>query len=733
MTFPRGLGSASAVGTALLSAFLLGGVAGGGIARAQKLQVKRPELVLPPGHERLAKGLLGPAVQSGHLPGGWTLRSITIQRDTIRYRFARAGRLLTLVLSPPHDQAAHRSKNFSVALTAAPGALPEAERLALLATVVRRVRRNDTGPPPWKVTTPQPRSSSVVDVDSRLSPPWYDLRHPVRLLQALLLLILLGLATRARWLARQLRYLGWRDGLVLTGLSLFGCGLRLVTGSRIPGWLNNHGYDLLNELLVLPSPGGDPHGNTANALHGLVQTVLPAREWVILATQNAVSVAIIPLVYLVGRAWLKDRRWALWAAVVAAVLPVSVYFANTEVRTVSGAFFLVAALAALGWSIRDPHPAPRFVAAFLAVLATQAYPILMVVPLVLLLFVCTAPGGRQLLRQRWTWAAAVVGLALYSTGAVVILSQLRGGSGVHGPSYLRTLTLFHSLFLPTFTAAARFFNVMLNHHYTPPLFWMCGVVAVVAAVQKRIPRGPVLALAASAMVLTLVGLVGDRMNSARIQLPAAPLYCLLAGVGLGLVQARIGWWIDRKDGLALIRHRRAAVALGVVAAAVGLSLLIWPGPLTMRGTPQRQHQLIIEGLARVDRRCIIVSSTDRGSKIGRVPTYLRGRHGHRFRWIPAKHIHFKARLAKGDCLVYFRPADCYDKSHSSGVQVDQHGRVGACSDVEARLTLRPLFTKTLPAIPDGEQTYTRRRFLVGFFTIEAAVAPGRLAPKDRSL
>jgi len=674
-------------------------------------------------------GLVGPVAKSKRLPGGWRLESISIRGSEIRYRFGREGKRLALVLSAPVGPTTHRSKNFNIAVDAPPTAVPAAERKSLVQTVVRLVRRHDTGPSPWKIVKVRGSFSPLDRSATRDGPAWYDLRDPTWMLQVLLVLVLLGLGIRARWLASQLRAVGWVDGALLGVFSLIGLGLRLLYGLRIPAWINNHGYELLSEVLVRPRQGADPHGNTYNAVHGLVMTVFPTREWTVVATQMAMSVAIVPLVYLVSRAWLKERRWALWAALVAAVLPVSVYFAASEVRTVSGAFFLLLCLAALAWSIRDPHPVPRFVTAFLAVLTTQVYPILMVVPVVLFLTAWTAPKGRHLFGQPWTWVAAVVGLALYTTGAIRILSQLIWGSGIHGPTYLHTLESFPNLMTPTGTFSNTACNVFLNHHFTPPLLWLCGLAALVAAFLKRVPRGPVLALGASALLLTLVGLGGGRMNSARIQLPALPLYCLVAGVGLGLLGDQLLRLAERlatlSDHLVSLKKRRATIALVTTAALVGLSLLLWPGPITLRGTPQLQHRVITEGLARIDRRCAIVHPSDGTTPIGRLPAYLRDPRGHRFRWLTFSAADIRSRLERRQCLVYFRPAACYESPPEKNAPIDEHGLVGICHTAERHLTLRPLYTRAVPAIPDNEQRYTRKKLTVGFFTIESSSRPTR--------
>lgn len=714
---------------AVLGGCLAACALGGATAGAEGRWSGEPKLVLPPGLERRAVGLLGPVAKSKQLPGGWRLESISIQARAIRYRFGREGKRLALVLSAPAGLAARRSKNFSIALDARPTALSLAERQALLQTVARLIQRHDTGPSPWKIVKRRDSYSPLGRSATQDGPAWYDLRDPTWMLQVLMLLVLVGLGTRARWLASRLRAVGWVDGALLGALSLMGLGLRLLYGLRIPAWINNHGYELLNEVLVRPPRGADPHGNTYNAVHGLVMTVLPTREWVVVATQMAMSVAIIPLVYLVSRAWLKERRWALWAALVAAVLPVSVYFAASEVRTVSGAFFLLLSLAALGWCVRDPHPVPRFVTAILAVLTTQVYPILMVVPVVLLLAAWTAPKGRRLLRQPWTWVAAVVGLALYATGAVRILSQLIWGTGIHGPGYLHTLGGFPKLLAPTWSFSNASCNVFLNHHFTPPLLWLCGLAALVAAFLKRVPRGPVVALGASALLLTLVGLVGGRMNSARIQLPALPLYCLVAGVGLGLLGDRLVRLVDRlatlSDHLVPLKKRRATIALVTTAALVGLSVLLWPGPITLRGTPQLQHRVIAEGLARIDRRCAIVHPSDGSTPIGRLPVYLHGPSGHRFRWFPFAATDIKSRLEQRECLIYYRPVDCYERTQAKDTPIDENGLVGVCTTAERHLTLRPLYTRALPAIPDNEQIYTRKNLTIGFFAIELSSPPAR--------
>ena len=80
-------------------------------------------------------------------------------------------------------------------------------------------------------------------------------------------------------------------------------------------------------------------------------------------------------------------------------------------------------------------------------------------------------------------------------------------------------------------------------------------------------------------------------------------------------------------------------------------------------------------------------------------------------------------MARRECLVYFRPIDCYERTHTENTPIDEHGLVGACTTAERHLTLSPLYTRTLTATPDNEQIYTRRKLAIGFFTIESSSQP----------
>ncbi len=703
-------------GSALLAGCLLACLAGPAVA------AERHRLVLPPGLEDRFESLLGPQAQAAGLPGGWKPGDILIEASQVRYRLERDGAQITLVLRAPTEAAASNSRNFSIALSDPADAIPAAEEEALLRELVALIRENDTGPSPWKTVELDETSAAPAHGDPPAAAPprspWVDVANPTRQLQALMLLVLLGVALRAHRLFALLRAVGPRDSAWLAAATLLGLSLRLLVGPRVPAWIYNHGYELLDQVLLHPLASADPHGNTYDALHGLVTSVLPGTEGTLLATQVALSTACIPLVYGVGRAWLGERGPALWAAVVAAVLPVPVAFAASEVRLVSGAFFLLASLAALGWCVRDAHPIPRFVAAGLAVIATQAYPTLMVAPVVLAVFIWTAPDARSMLAQPWSWVAALLGLGLYAIGASRVLSMLAGGTGIHGPQYLHTLGLLPRTILPTWTFAQEACNTWLNHHYTPPVLWLCSLGAVVAGALRRLPRGPVLAIAASALLLTAVNLIDGRMNTARVQLPAQALYCLLAGAGLHLARGWLtGLWSRVARGPGATRRGGPALASALLVCLVAASAVAWPGPIGLVSAPQRQHRFITRALEEIDPACTILLPAGGSSPIGRVPRYLRDASGRRRVWHALPEIDLRKRMMRGDCLIYFRPVDCYDRGAPGAGPVAEGGLLEVCAAAERGLRLRPLHTASIEAVIDNQQEYTRARLPIGFYTI----------------
>ena len=504
---------------------------------------------------------------------------------------------------------------------------------SLLLEKIERQVQTDPNSPPERSPSPKPVKPKPSDNSVEWYPDssWPPLPLSERLsnsatpyLQMILLLGIVLLSFRLRFLLRLARQVGGMDWLFLAGWTVAGLVLRLLGGVRVPGFTSGrgfgHGFHILRDVLVWDPHGFYPHGNGFHALYGLVLSLLPKCEISVVAFQVLLSVLYIPLTYVVARGWLADRRAGLWAAAVIAVLPIPAFFAATEVRMVPGVFFLLVCLALVVVAIRDKHPLTMIAAALFGVASTHFHPILILLPVVVFAMVLASTQGRELLRMSRTWIVAALFLVLYLPHVLCLIHILATQSGsVMGTGFLSGLPSPYNLFEPALDLSTNgSYTVCLHAQLTRPIMGLLALVGIVMGV-RNIPLA-VLSILICALLLTQPGLFAGRLNLGRLQQAAQPLYALLAGLGLSALLRTIAL---RFPGLRHVLWPGAGLVLLLAVA-------IWPGPLGKLYTLQLERRLVASAIPELNPDCAVVwGPSDDGLNYD-VPSYLAAEHGARW-------------------------------------------------------------------------------------------------------
>ena len=656
-----------------------------------------PGAVLGPGLEERIQGLV--AAPDGHPPAtaGWEPDGISIEASQAAFSFRRGDRTFQMVLTAPDSDTARRSRNFAIAFRGDVEA-PVADELAGL------VQRRDDGPDPWvtPVPGPPPRwSQSPPDIPTFLLPGL----SRTALFQAAILLALALLAVRSRRLVSAARGVAASEWAVLAILTAGGAALRLVGGTRVPGYLNNHGYGVLWQLLRESPPlGYGPHGDGMAAIHGLAMFVLPRTETSIVAVQFACSVLTVPATWAAARVWVRAPGAALAAAAFLAVLPGPVYYALTEVQMVGGALFAVAGLAVFGLAARSSDAVLVLAAAILGAVACQFHPLLMPMPLVLLAFAVVTTDGRRLLASRAAVAFAAPFVLLWAESALTAVFRL-GDPGDTASMVSDNLGRVAAVFRPDLgPATPDTGNVFLHAAFTPPVFPFLAAVGVVAALWWR--RWTVLVALAAGFGMVFIGMHFGFLNSLRHQVAAQCFFAMACGLG---AEAALAWLPATL--------RRPWVVGGTAGVVCAVSLAVWPGPLGRLYTPQLERRLVMEGLASVPEECTIVWPLRSRAKgfLVEVPRYLDDGTGRDRAW---KGLEGPDDVPADRCIVYYRPPECFNfEANSDPTCPDACGGLRReCRDIEDRLSLAPLFVRVLPALADQTQVFMRDELEVGFFS-----------------
>ncbi len=527
------------------------------------------------------------------------------------------------------------------------------------------------------------------------------LPYPTEMLEVALITALVLLADQWEWLRTAMRRVPARDVYWLAGWCVLGLVLRLHGGVRVPGWINNHGYEYLNTVLNSDLDGVEFHGNGNYALHRLALIVLPSNETAVLAVQLVCSVLTIPTIYAVSRLWLGTRDGALASAAIAAVLPSFVFYAMTEERLVGGTFFLLVALVAVGIAVRERGFKTWIAAGALGAFAASFQPFLLIFPFAVALLLLSNADGRRALSSSASWCAFAVFLFLSVDTIFLALSNI---SLNRGPSTMAVSALRApwKAFVPTANlqgdAAG---NTFAHADFTPPPFLWLAVASVLAGIARR-AHLPLLAVAVIVAVLTIIGAVPSRMNSARLQLPAHAFYTLLAGDGLGLCSAGLRTLVP------------AAPVLAGGALVVIASVAVWSGPIGMDFAPQLERRVALDGRGVVSRGCEILIPAIPGA---RGPDYLTPT-------VPWRVVSDQSLPSDAACFVYFRPARCFDVQDGPAAAERTDGLRADCAAIERRLALTPLFVRLVAARADYSQRYLKDQIELGYFRVQMPRADG---------
>ena len=554
-----------------------------------------------------------------------------------------------------------------------------------------------------------------------------EVRHLRRVHRGLRYLLLFAFVAASGGILGCRKAIPWRRHAgVVFALTALGAGARLATGVRAPGFEGGrghaHGFGVLRGLLRDGSSQLDSHGEGQLVLAELARSFLPSTEASVLALQTALSIAAVPLVYFGAMNWLRSRRHAVCATTIYALLPSVVYFAQTEVRLVPGAFFVAASIALGGGGLALGSSLLWLAGGLLSVMATQCHPVLLFAPLVL---------GLLLLARRDRWphlprwpllGASVVILVAYAAALSLIWAQVQsGGESIIGNNHPKVLKVALKTLRPTFTLSNKAFAAFLNAQTTPLILSLCWFYGLA---QVRCPkwRWTVLSLSLAAIGMTLPGIAGGRYNLARLQLGAAPFHVMLATIGLYAAWTRFSL---SRFGTRL--QKRASSAFGLVIlllllipGLVGQELVL--GPLGQSFVFAGERRVFLRALPKLTEDCDFwVAPSDDRPYYG-APSYLTSSRQPRSQWYalgPSDDIPkaIADSLNLGRCAYYYRSATCFAVDQN---EADRETLLRSeCAALEGALQLTPIHVERISATPSAGASYSADAVDVGVFRVES--------------
>ncbi len=654
--------------------------------------------VLPPGLEQTMLDLLGPmATEDLHCGDeAYHLAQTHIESHRVRYVFVSnqdSGRRFELLLGSPKNRT---SKHFNVQFEDPSNLLNDFPQVKK--DLRKMIIQRDQGPDPW-IQTGHAHQGLLhpPSVDSANPNPEMGLADWIRwALQALILLGLSLLFLQWRVLLDAIRRVGRFDWLWLLACGALFLFLTLLGGSKVPGWINSHGYELLRDVLQVPPTSPDPHGQAWHALHGLFLFLLPRTEASVLIVQIGMAAFCIPLIYALVRTLFDRRDLARMSALLLAGLPSFVWYAFSEVRPIPGLTFSLLALCVLGLAIRFGRLSLWLSASLLGLVATQFYPVFMLLPLPALLLLMSQ-RRRFGVKLTWRfWVSTSLFSALWLLPALWIVYLLNTGQGIVGPDFLLVLSRGYQVLLPDFNEFTSFSgNIWFNHRFTPLILTIASVLGLLFAMWRRVWHGSLLTIFGLALLFTLPGLVLGGMNPARLQLAAQPFYVILAAAGLIFT-------------VELVPLRSSVMQLAL-ALLVCLSLIWHPGPIGQTFTPQLERRLFSQGLEQIPESALVVWPPHASGGVNPLPTYLFNYKSLRGATLSGDFATLFATEEKS--IVYYRPSSCY---------LDQN-KAFDCAGLEAKLELEPLYLRSLPARSDYMLDYRKDDkdlIEIGFFRLK---------------
>lgn len=425
----------------------------------------------------------------------------------------------------------------------------------------------------------------------------------------------------------------------------------------------------------------NPYGEGFNALHALPLWLLGRTPDRLFALNLGWSALLPPIAWYLARVAAGSRAdprvAGLGAGLAAALLPVAVRVAATELMHVSVATLVAVAVAAAVAQWGRSAPALALLAAGASGLAAHTRP--EAGPAMGLVAVLLA-GGRG--------AGRALGLvALGGLGAAWV-AGLPPTQGVLPFDRLLTARTWTHLFRPRLDVAHLEEGAILFLTGLTPAFLWAWAGAGLLGLRAR--SAAVLVLGWGALELPVVLKSWPMADAIRLQLPSQLGWVVLVGLGAGVLARglpRAPAWAAWALGGAL------AVRLGVLG----------PGPVWPH---QQEYRLLAEVVPTLPEGAVVVhpDGVSRAPKFARVMRTLG----------PARWVGASAFLAGGDVrptLVY-RSVDCArDVSRE------------LCAAVEARCRLAPWRTTRVGAPTDLDVSLPPEGVEVGFWTVEGCGGP----------
>lgn len=455
---------------------------------------------------------------------------------------------------------------------------------------------------------------------------------------------------------------------------LVGLLTRLLVSPR--GIFNAEGAAYEKIVLAWGISSSNPYGEGFNALHALPLWLLGWSPDRLFALNLGWSALLPPIAWYLARVAAGSRAdprvAALGAGLAAALLPVAVRVAATELMHVSVATLVAVAVAAAVAQWGRAAPALALLAAGAVGLAAHTRP--EAGPAMGLVAVLLA-GGRG-----WGRAMGLVALGALGAAWAAGLPPTQGVLPFDRLLVARTWTLF---LRPRLGVAHLGEGAILFLTGLTPAFLWAWAGAGLFGLHAR--SAAVLVLGWAALELPVVLKSWPMADAMRLQLPSQLGWVVLVGLGAGV--------------LARALPRAPAWAAWVLGGALALRLGVrGPGPVWPH---QQEYRLLAEVVPTLPEGAVVVypDGASRAPKFARVMRILG----------PAEWVGASAFLAGGD----IRPTHVY-RSVDCARTVSRE----RCAAVEARCRLTPWRTMRVGSPTDLDLSLPPEGVEVGFWTVE---------------
>jgi len=248
----------------------------------------------------------------------------------------------------------------------------------------------------------------------------------------------------------------------------------------------------------------------------------------------------------------------------------------------------------------------------------------------------------------------------------------------------------------------------IYRHTKPEILWLAATVIALPLdtpatghyTDLRHHGGYAYSVPLSAPVIGEDTLTFHQYANARYHIPAMFLGCGLAGLGTAVSLSALAGLLRRRVAAAPL----VAVGMVCMAALPGMDLLqrMW--------MPQREFDLLREGLARIDPSCRVVTLLD-VADAGFVPfEYLAPR-----RMVDA--TRFLEDPAPEGCSVYYRCGNCFTLDLRPRSEWPSFDMNPACRSIEQRFYLEPIVEAQVAALPFRGELYSRDPLPLGLYRL----------------